>query len=102
MRTHYSFLHRGALSLNQGGVDKADSLSSEIFDASSRLQTMKTSDAIENRLQVMQQWQGRIFGMPAITADGEQKTAFESIWKAYQFEEQSRAELEGHFGHRRG
>jgi len=53
MRTHYLFLHRGALSLNQDGVNKANSLSNEIFDASSRLQTMKINDVIKNRLQVM-------------------------------------------------
>ena len=102
MWTRYCFLHRSALSLNQGGVGKENSLPSETFDSSSRLQTMKTNDIIEILLKVMQHWQGRIFGTPAITADGEQETAFESIWKAYQFEEQSRAELEDHFGHRCG
>jgi len=79
MRTHYCFLHRSAISLSQGDVDKANSLSSETFDASSRLQTMKTNNVIENLLQIMQQWQDRLFGMPAITTNGEQKTAFESI-----------------------
>lgn len=55
MRTHYSFLHRGALSLNQDNMNKTNNLSNEIFDALSRLQTMKTNDVIKNRLQIMQQ-----------------------------------------------
>jgi len=82
MRTHYSFLHRGALSLNQGGMDKTDSLSSEIFDASSRLQAMKTNDAIEIALRLCSNGKVEFSGcqLSQLMAN---KTAFEFIWKAY-------------------
>ncbi len=53
MRTHYLFLHRGALSLNQDDVNKTNNLSNEIFDASSCLQMMKINNVIKNRLQIM-------------------------------------------------
>jgi len=65
------------LKLDQSYVDTSLIPASRRFLAksrwcASRLQTVETNDAIENLLQVMQQWQGRISGAPATTADGEQ------------------------------
>ncbi len=39
--------------------------------------------------------------MLTIIVDDKQKIAFEFIWKTYQFEEQSKAKLEGDFDYRR-